>query len=131
MNFNNIPIEGMNDIRNFCKDSLLNDEIILNAQEKLFDIHKRVQGENLYEQIYKPQKLFTILIKSLFPKRNILIYRYKIQDPTIYNILKTYLKYLFLQTSKLGYFFIFFQNRKTSSETIKYTGSIDIWFNKD
>tara|TARA_A100001234_G_C12637942_1_gene390798 strand:- start:2097 stop:3341 length:1245 start_codon:yes stop_codon:yes gene_type:complete len=131
MNFNNIPIEGMNDIRNFCKDSLLNDEIILNSQEKLFDIHKRVQGENLYEQIYKPQKLFTILTKILFPKRNILIYRYKIQDPTIYNILKTYLKYLFLQTRKLGYLFIFFQNRKTSSENIKYTRSIDIWFNKD
>lgn len=131
INYNNIVIESLDQIRSVYSNDSPNDEIILEAQTRLFDTKKRIEGENLYKNMSNPKKGFNILMKKIFPSRNSLIYHYKISKPNKIIILKTYFRHLFKQFFKLknfpGYFF---KNNKKDTD-LKYTNTINLWFNRN
>ena len=131
INYNNITIANLNKIRSQFIDDYPNNEIILEAQKRLFDTRKIANGGSLYMNINKPAKIASILIKAIFPGKNSLIYEYKISKPTRIVILKTYVNHLFLQILKLKGLPYFIQAKKNDYEYLKYTNIIDVWFNRN
>ena len=131
IHYNNITISNINKIRSHFIDDYPNNEIILEAQKRLFDTRKIVKGGNLYENINKPVKAASILAKRIFPGRNSLIYMYKISNPTWIVMLKKYINHLFLQILKLKDLPSFIQAKKNDNEYLKYTNIIDLWFNRN
>ena len=131
IHYNNINIANINRIRSHFIDDYPNNEIILEAQKRLFDASKIVKGGNLYENINKPVKVVSILAKRIFPGRNSLIFMYKISKPTWVVIFKTYINHLFLQILKLKDLPSFIQAKKNDNEYLKYTNIIDLWFNRN
>ena len=131
IHYNNITIANINKIRSHFIDDYPNNEIILEAQKRLFDSSKIVKWGNLHENINKPVKVASILAKRIFPGRNSLIYMYKISKPTWIVILKTYINHLFLQILKLKDLPSFIQAKKNDNEYLKYTNIIDLWFNRN
>ena len=131
INYNNITIRNLDKIRSKFANDYPNDEIILEAQNRLFDTTKITKGGNFYKNINKPGKAASILAKRIFPGKDLLIYDYKIPKPTRLIIFKTYVYHLFLQILKLKGFPSFFQTRKTNHEYLKYTNIIDLWFNRN
>tara|TARA_S200000501_G_scaffold99546_1_gene92986 strand:- start:3682 stop:4932 length:1251 start_codon:yes stop_codon:yes gene_type:complete len=133
INFNNITIENLNKIRSDFANDYPNNEIILEAQKRLFDTSKKItiQGGNLFKNINKPGKVASILVKRIFPGTNSLIFEYKISKPTKLTILKKYINYIFLQILKLQGLSSFFHTKKTNHEYLKHTDIIDLWFNRN
>ena len=131
IHYNKINIANINKIRSHFIDDYPNNEIILEAQKRLFDTSKIVKGGNLYKNINKPVKVASILAKRIFPGRNSLIYMYKISKPTWIVIFKTYINHLFLQILKLKDLPSFIQAKKNDNEYFKYTNIIDLWFNRN
>ena len=131
IHYNNITIANINKIRSHFIDDYPNNEIILEAQKRLFDVSKIVKRGNLYENINKPLKVASILAKGIFPGRNSLIYMYKISNPTWIVMLKKYINHLFLKILKLKDLPSFIQNKKNDNEYLKYTNIIDLWFNRN
>ncbi len=133
INFNNITIENLNKIRSDFANDCPNNEIILEAQKRLFNTSKKIiiKGGNLYKNINKPGKVVSILVKRIFPGTNSLIYEYKISNPTRLSILKKYINYIFLQILKLQGLPSFIHAKITNREYLKYTNNIDLWFNRN
>lgn len=131
IHYNNITISNINKIRSHFIDDYPNNEIILEASKRLFDTRKIVKGSNLYENINKPAKVISILAKIIFPGRNLLIYMYKVSNPTRVVIFKTYINHLFLQILKLKDLPYFIHTKKNDKKYLKYTNIIDLWFNRN
>lgn len=130
INYNNISIKNLNKIRSEFINDYPNDEIILAAQERLFDTRKMLKGNNLYQNINKPEKVASILVKRIFPGKNLLIYNYKISRPTWFTVFKTYINHLFLQILKFKDLPTFLKEKKSNNDYLKYTNIIDLWFNR-
>ena len=131
INYNNITIRNLDKIRSKFTNDYPNEEVILEAQNRLFDTTKIIKGGHFYKNINKPGKAASILLKRIFPGKDLLIYDYKIPKPTRLIIFKTYIYHLFLQILKLKGLPYFFKTRKTNYEYLKYTNIIDLWFNRN
>ena len=131
INYNNIAIKNLNKIRSEFINDYPNDEIILAAQKRLFDTRKVLKGDSLYQNINRPGKVASILMKIIFPGKNLLIYKYKISKPTRVTIFKTYINHLFLQILKLKDLPTFLKEKKSNNDYLKYTNIIDLWFNRN
>ena len=131
INYNNITIKNLNKIRSEFINDYPNNEIILEAQKRLFNTSKRIKGGNLFKNLNKPGKVISILLKRIFPGINTLIYEYKIPKPTKIIILKIYIYHIFLQILKLKGLPSFFLAKKTNHEYLKHTNIINLWFNRN
>jgi len=131
MNLNKIYIKDFNEIKDRFYKQFPNQEILNLAQQKLFHSYdEKIKGEAFFVRFFNRDSFINALITTIFPKKEMLIYKFKLTKPTKHKLFKIYVKYLYEQILKirgLPSFLIF----KFKNKNIKYTKSIQNWLNED
>ena len=99
------------------------EELVLEAQQRLYDISSTDPAENLLDRFKSFKRLKTIP-GVLLPSRSMLKYRYKIPDPG----LSSYVKYYNEQLPKTLFFL---QRPKKGKNYLGHNNDLNNWLDKD
>lgn len=131
MHLNKIFITDFYEVKDRFKEFFPNQKVLNAAQAKLFHSYsEKIIGEGFFVRFFNRDSFIAAFKAIIFPKKEVLIYRFKINDPTNYNLFKMYMRYFYEQVFKivgLPSFLIF----RFKNKNVKYNNSIQNWVNKD
>ena len=127
---NGFLMKDFEEIRASYANYFPENQIIEEAQNRLFDVRKKITGESFYNDILESKSFFKALKEHLFPSENKIIFRYKISKPYKFFIFKSYIRYLYEQFLKLRFLPYVIKSKSTSNKDNSYD-IIDRWLNKN
>jgi hypothetical protein len=131
MHLNKIFIKDFYEVRDRFQEFFPNQEVLNAAQVKLFhSYNEKIIGEAFFVRFFNRDSFIDAFKTIVFPKKETLIYRFKINNPTNYKLFKMYMRYFYEQVFKIAglpSFLIF----RFKNKNVKYNNSIQNWLNKD
>ena len=131
MHLNKIFIKDFYEVRDRFQEFFPNQEVLNAAQVKLFhSYNEKIIGEAFFVRFFNRDSFIDAFKTFVFPKKETLIYRFKINNPTNYKLFKMYMRYFYEQVFKIAglpSFLIF----RFKNKNVKYNNSIQNWLNKD
>lgn len=128
---NNIEIKDLDLIKPHFKDCFPKKEILTEAQNRLFRTENKIHDDFFYSEIYVPNRFLSHLLRVFMPEKIILIYKYKISDPSFLNLLKAYLTNILSNIYRLRRLPFFMKRKIFYPDNIKYSNSVSFWLNKN
>ena len=131
MHLNKIFIKDFYEVKDQFYEFFPNQKVLNAAQAKLFhSYNEEIKGEAFFVRFFNRDSFISAFKATIFPKKETLIYRFKIRNPSNYNLSKIYIRYFYEQAFKivgLPSFIIF----KFKNKNVKYNNSIQNWLDKD
>ncbi len=129
MHLNKITIKDFYKVKDRFYEYFPDQKVLNAAQGKLFHVYsKKIKGEGFFIRFFNRDSFISAFMTFVFPKKEILIYRFKTYNPTNYKLFKMYVRYFYIQIFKitgLPSFLIF----KYRNKNMKYNKSIQNWLN--
>jgi hypothetical protein len=128
MHLNKITIKDFYKVKDRFYEYFPNQKVLNAAQGKVYS--KKIKGEAFFVRFFNRGSFIDAFKTFIFPKKEIIIYRFKINNPTNYRLFKMYMRYFYEEVFKIAglpSFLIFWFKNKN----VKYNNSIQNWLNKD
>ena len=124
-----VPIKNLTKLQLLFKEYFPEQEIVNNAQIKLFETRRSKHEELLLPKLL-PENLLNTIHKLIVPKKGQLIYEYKISKLNFYNLSIAYIKKFLSQILKLKHLSFIIKMMRDPAHNVESKNPISIWIDK-